>query len=276
MITFLHRPVGMSRFVHAICLLAVSAAPALSQAPSFDVASVRATEPGKGERGEGMHNTPFGEKIEANPGSLIMRNVRFASCVSWAYNVLDYQVTGPAWMRSQRYDIAARAAGGAKDDQLRQMLQALLAERFKMEIHRESKVMPVYALVVGKNGSKLHPSEGDGPEDLSPTGKMGASAKNVSVSRICQLLSMPFNEILHTPVIDETGLKGKYDFTVDMAPYVSDDMMKHQAGSAPVMPDIFGIAQAALQEQLGLKLESKKAEVSLIVVDKAERTPSEN
>jgi uncharacterized protein (TIGR03435 family) len=271
----------MSRLISsAACLPLLTAGFAFCQAPAsapslaFDVASVRVSTAPPPRGPEMMHGG--GEKIEANPGSLIMRNVRFASCVQWAYNVQDYQVTGPGWIQSQRYDIAAKAAGDAKEEQLRLMLQALLADRFKLECHKESKVIPLYALVVGKGGHKLHPSEGDGPEDFRQSGQMRMVAHNVSVTRITEMLSMPFNQLLHTPVIDETGLKGKYDFTVDLTPYLSEEMMKHQPGSAPVMPDLVGIAQAALQEQLGLKLESKKSEVELIVVDKAEKVPTEN
>jgi uncharacterized protein (TIGR03435 family) len=256
-----------------VCLLA-GAGLVLSQAPSFEVASIRSSTSRPPSPGEEMHG--MGEKIEANPGSLIMRNVKLSSCVRWAYSVEDYQVNGPGWIQGQRYDIAARSSGGEKEDQLRVMLQALLADRFKMEVHKETKVIPIYAMVVGKNGHKLHPAEGDGDEDLKPTGQMTGEAHNLTMARLCELLSMPFNQLLHTPVVDMTGLKGKWNFSVNLASYVTEDMQKHGPGGPSAMPDIVGIVQAALQEQLGLKLESRKQEMDLIVVDKAEKIPTEN
>jgi uncharacterized protein (TIGR03435 family) len=250
--------------------LAFGQAPAAAP-PAFEVASVKPNSlPRTG--GDGIRR----DNIEASPGSLIMRNVRMSACVRWAYNVQDYQVTGPAWLNEARYDIAAKAAGAAPEDQLRLMLQGLLAERFKMEVHKESKVLSVYAMVIAKGGHKLRPSEGDGPSTLKRSGMMGGVVTNATVAEMCELLSGAFNELLHTPVIDMTGLKGKFDFTVDLAPYITDDMMKRQPGVAPVIPDIVGIAQAALQEQLGLKLEARKTPMDIVVVDRAEKVPTEN
>ncbi|HYW43222.1 MAG TPA: TIGR03435 family protein [Bryobacteraceae bacterium] len=267
---------GYTCTVAAASTLVLAAGLAFGQAPTaaapaFEVASVKPNSLSR-TGGEGSRR----ENIEATPGSLIMRNVRMSSCVRWAYDVQDYQVTGPGWLNDERYDIAAKAAGGAPEDQLRLMLQGLLAERFKMEVHKESKVLSVYAVVVAKGGPKLHPSEGDEPSSMKRAGMMGGVLKNATLAQACELLSGPFNELLHTPVIDMTGLKGKYDFTVDLAPYITDDMMKRQPGVAPVIPDIVGIAQAALQEQLGLKLEARKAPVDIVVVDRAEKVPTEN
>ena len=110
-----------------------------------------------------------------------MRNVRLTSCIKWAYSVQDYQISGPGWLNTERFDIIAKAEGPAPDNQLRSMLQALLAERFKLALHRQTKELAAYALTIGKNGHKLHPSESDGPTSLKPNGRLGATAKNAEI-----------------------------------------------------------------------------------------------
>src|SRR5579863_7366822 len=108
------------------------------QTPAFDVASIRPNQMSK-IGGEGSRR----EHVNAMPGSLNMRNVSLSTCIQWAYNVQEPMVTGPGWMANDRYDVVAKAGGAVKEDQLRPMLQTLLAERFKLAVHREEKVMSV-------------------------------------------------------------------------------------------------------------------------------------
>ena len=232
--------------------------------PAFEVASIRPSQTRAGVDGGGR------EIIEVSPGSLTMRNVRLASCLKWAYLVQDYQISGPGWLNTERFDIVAKAASPAPDNELRLMLQALLAERFKLALHRQTKDLAAYALTVGKNGHKLHPSEGDGPTSLKPNGRIGATAKNAAIAEMAALLSQP----LRVPVVDMTGLQGKFDFTVDMSPYITDELLKRQPGDAP--PDVISIAMLALQEQLGLKLEPRKLPIETLVIDSMEKAPTEN
>jgi uncharacterized protein (TIGR03435 family) len=199
-----------------------------------------------------------------------MRSVRFATAVRWAYSIQEYQVSGPAWVNEERYDIAAKAAAATPENQLRLMLQALLAERFRLAVHRETKEMQALVLVVGKNGHKLRESQTEGPTSVRPNGRLGAVAERANVTEMAAMLSQP----LRMPVIDMTGLTGRFDFTVDATPYITEEMLKRQPGDAP--PDILSIAIVALQEQLGLKLESRRMPVELLVIDRAEKTPSEN
>ena len=117
----------MPRILVGILLLSVAVAQ-----PAFDVASVRASKSGGGEGG-------WRDDIQTSPDSLIMRNVSLKSAIRWAYHVMDYQVTGPQWIGSDRFDISAKAMGPTSEDQLRLMLQALLAERFKLTLHRDTK-----------------------------------------------------------------------------------------------------------------------------------------
>lgn len=241
------------------CGLAAQQTPSL---PSFDVASIKPSqilrEGGRGGRRE---------RIEAPPGSLIMGSVRFSTLVRWAYDVLDYQVTGPGWINDERYDLSAKAADPVAEPELRKMLQSLLAERFRLTIHRQTREMNAYVIVIGKNGPKMQPSQTQGESSIRPNGVMGVVAERADLREMLSMLS----QALQAPVIDQTGLKGRYDFKVDMSPYITPEML-----SAKGPPDIAGIAIIALQEQLGLKMESKKVPVEMIIVDRAEKTPVEN
>jgi len=135
------------RFTCTLGMLALAASAAAQSAPlpTFDVASIKPSNAPQGGPRDGIHgpNGPFAgarrERITASPGSLIMANVRFATMVRWAYNVEDYQVTGPGWIRDDRYDLSAKAGTAAPEAELRLMLQALLAERFRMTMHRQTK-----------------------------------------------------------------------------------------------------------------------------------------
>lgn len=250
---------GLSGKARFLILFAIGAA-AFGQ--SFDVASIRVSELAR-KGGEGSRR----EQIEVSPGSVIMHNLRFLSLVRWAYHVKDYQVNGPSWISSERYDLSAKAGEKADEEQMQAMLQKLLADRFQLAVHKEKKEMSVYVLTVGKGGPKFKPSASDGEMNFQPSGMFKAKASGVTVQQFCDLLSNP----LQAPVLDETGLKGKFDAQVDMSPYIPQDPTEIKGPQ-----DIAAIAVTALQEMLGLKLESKKAAVDLIVVDKAEKMPTEN
>ncbi|HTS64654.1 MAG TPA: TIGR03435 family protein [Candidatus Acidoferrales bacterium] len=257
----------MSRTLFAAS--ALFAAAAMGQTPAFDVASVRASQGGGG--GRGMN--PFGNRVVVSPDSVIMRNISFRSCVGWAYHVMDYQVSGPDWIGSERYTITAKAAGEVPEDELRLMMQNLLAERFKMAVHRQTKEMQAYLLQVAKGGVKLKESTSEGEADIKPDQqRMTVSVQRTPVSQLIDVLS----NIFRAPVIDETGLKGKYDITVNVAKYIADFGPAGAGRTSEVPPDPLNIVTRALQEELGLKLEPKKTAVDLVIVDHAEKVPVEN
>jgi uncharacterized protein (TIGR03435 family) len=233
-------------------------------APAFEVASVKPDSRAKGG-GEGSRR----ETVTPEPGRLTMVNARFTTVIRWAYDVKEYQLKAPAWMDEERYDITAKAADAVPEKDLRLMLQRLLAERFKLEFHRETKDLPVYALVIAKGGPKFHESRSEGEFSVKPVGRTVASVERASVSQLVELLT----QVLRMPILDETGLTGKYDITVDMTSYLPDNF-EHGSGGPP--PDIGGIVMAAVQEQLGLKLESRKAPLDLLVIEHAEKVPTEN
>jgi uncharacterized protein (TIGR03435 family) len=163
---------------------------------------------------------------------------------------------GPDWLSSQKFDIVAKAAAAGDDDQLMPMLQTLLAERFKLAIHRETKERAVYALVTGKNGPSLHEVEA-GPEHSSG-GRGSLSGQKMSMSQLADALS----QRVDLPVLNTTGIEGVFDIELKWAP--DEDNVNG--------PSIF----TAVQEQLGLKLEQRKGPMEIIVVDHAERVPTEN
>ncbi len=250
-----------------VCMATLAAGSALAQTrPAFEVASIKPATGGSG----GGPAAFRGGAIQATPGNLVMRGVRFSAAVRWAYSLQDYQVSGPAWINEDRYDIVAKADGPAPENELRLMAQTLLIERFKLAFHRQTKEMQALAFTVAKGGHKLKESATEGPPSMKPNGRMGVSAERATVAEMATMLSQP----LRMPILDQTELTGKYDFTIDMTPYITDEMMKRGAASGP--PDILGIAMAAAHEQLGLKLEARKLPVEMLIIDHAEKTPTEN
>jgi uncharacterized protein (TIGR03435 family) len=243
-----------------IAALFLGAALAGSAAPEFDAASVRLNIDA-GKRGG----------LSFTPGRLTATALNLRSLIIAAYDIRDYQLAkGPAWTTSDAYDIAATAAGPATEAELRVMLQALLADRFQLTIHREQRDLDVYALIVAKNGPKLKPSDGPTSTQLAAA-QPGLTFKGTSMSAFAKFIAN-LGPVGGRPVLDRTGLTGTFDFTL-----IISDM---QAGALP--PDETKRAVANwpslftdLQEQLGLKLESQKAPTEVLVIDRIAK-PSEN
>jgi uncharacterized protein (TIGR03435 family) len=196
-----------------------------------------------------------------------------------AYGIRRYQLVAPDWMSTTRFNITARVPAGSTTDEYRLMLQGLLAERFKLTLHHEQKEVQIAGLVVGKNGPKLKESAPDStppvedglqppsPRAGPPPGYHGAVNLNlpkISMERFAALLSGLYDQ----PVINGTGLTGRYDVTLHAL--VGPNPPSPDAANAP-LPLI-----DAVQEQLGLKLVSKKSLVDILVVDHMEKTPTEN
>ena len=250
-----------------LALLAAGGASAqTADAPTFEVASVRTsqmTQTGREGGGRGRGN------IQASPGSLTMRNVTLRNAVRWAYHVTEYQVSGPDWLDSARFNIVAKSPGPANDEQLQLMLQTLLADRFKLVLHRQTKQFQVYVLSPGKNGPKLQESNSQGEGSIqTQQDRMRVVVQRTPISQMIDMLT----SVLGAPVLDMTGLKGRYDITVNLADYMAD--MQPGAGGIPADP--LSIIMAALERELGLKLESKKMPLDLLIVDHAEKIPTEN
>jgi len=246
----------------AAAALTISTVAPIAAEPAFEVASVKTSQP---------CSTPLSRRqlIDPQPGSLTIHNARFASCVSWAFNLAEYQISGQSWINSERFDIVAKTSGPVKESELRLMLQALLVERFHLSTHRETKELSVYSLVVGKNGHKLRRSGEDGPIEMAGPG--ATVLRRVPIAQLAEMLSGP----MQAPVLDRTGLTGFYDFTFDMSRYFE---IKPGADRPQqlALADIAAAFVTGVQEQLGLKLESGKAPVEMLIIDRADKSPEGN
>jgi uncharacterized protein (TIGR03435 family) len=239
---------------------------------AFEVATIRPTPPdwagGRYIRMQSAHQ-------------FVARNHSVKTLLAAAYNLSPQAISGvPDWSDAEHYDILAETPGDTRPtlDQQMAMLRNLLALRFKLVFHRERKEMPIYALTVSRGGLKLKASvvspdaTPEGPPALafviSPQG-VTLPARSATVGEFASVLQ---RAALSRPVIDQTGISGRYDFDLDFLP---DETQFGGLGLKPnpetPKPDLF----AALQQQLGLKLEATRGPVEVLIVDKAER-PSEN
>ncbi len=275
---------------------------------TFEVASIKPAAPQAIGRIQGS--------VGGGPGTPDPSRIRFTDMplrvlIMRAYDVRSFQVSGPSWMDSQRFDVIAKVPDGATKEDAQIMLQNLLADRFKLKLHKASKEASIYELVVAKGGIKIKesaqaaaaPAEGAsdplpgppprGKDGLlrTPHGQLGIQAiangrmrmqgNAVTMARLADILNMP----LGCPVVDKAGLTGVYDVTLDFSP---EGMGPGPKGPGPEAgggnpaeaprdsndsgPTIF----TALQQQLGLKLESRKGPVDLRVVDSVEKMPTKN
>jgi uncharacterized protein (TIGR03435 family) len=232
------------------------------QTQTFEVASVKPSDPDS----RGTH-TDFPN------GTFHATGVTAKLCIILAYDIQAFQLEGgPSWIANERYDIVAKVAAGqvkgAHDPerivQMRTGLQGLLADRFQLRIHRETKLMPAYVLVAAKSGFKLKetPDNGHGTNVGADSARGKLTAQQISMQSLASNLSW----ILNSPVADMTGIKGVFDLKLDWAP---------EEGAATAEPATGPSIFTALQEQLGLKLDKQKAPMEMVVIDRIEK-PSEN
>ena len=282
----------------------VSCAPIFGQAPArleFEVASVKltATQPPE-QVSIGLHTD--GAQVHIN--FLTLRDY-----IRIAYRIKDHQIVGPDWLASERFDIDAKLPAGGKADQVPEMLQSLLADRFQLEVHHGTKDFPVYALTVVPGALKLKESPKDPDDDGA--GEAGAlanvsangSANGVSVSygkgssysfgnnklaftklpmsRVCDILG----RFMDRPVIDATDLKGNYDVELNLTPEDYQVLLIRIALSQNVSlpPQALRLLDGASDDSVhsslravGLKLDPRRAPIETLVVDKALKRPTEN
>jgi uncharacterized protein (TIGR03435 family) len=253
------------RFITVAVLLA---GVVLAQPKAFDVATIKPNSSADNR-----------DSLLIQPGGrFVATGIPLKMLMTEAYNVRDFEISGgPAWINTDRWDIEARAEGVAGRlplDQFKAMLRVLIEDRFQLKVHREMKEMPAYFLSVGKSGLKIRPNSGE-PGPLIRTGRGQMTVKKVPMATVAQVLS----NTLRRPVIDKTGLTGEYDFTLEWAPEAGQGTA---VGGPPpgTAPDAPAAADGptiftAIQEQLGLRLDSQKAPVETVVVDRVER-PGEN
>ena len=245
------------RWFSRLALLALLSWTARAQ-PAFEVASIRS-------HGPEVHSVGLnisGPRVTVEAFSL-------TNIITYAFDLQSYQVLGgPDWARSDRYDIAAKAEGEGTvtKEQVREMLKTLAADRFKVQVHTETREMPVYLLVVAKGGPKLKESAPDATS-LMMMSSPGRTTRITTTRGSMDQLALQFSNAngVDRPVLNKTGLSGGYDYKLNWTPGLAP------ADSDPEAPTIF----TALQEQLGLRLEPQRASVEVLIIDRAEK-PGEN
>jgi uncharacterized protein (TIGR03435 family) len=274
----------------------------LAQTPDqkleFEVASVRPSQKDAADAPVALGLRLDGS--QARIGSLPLRDY-----IAMAYRVKTYQVAGPDWLATERFDVNAKLPEGSTVDQIPAMLQTLLAERFALKFHREPKEMPVYALVVGKPPLRLKDSPVD-PDAAVSTGAVNVSASGSAAGVSVNLgngssytfaggkfegkkingriLADMMERYTDRPILDMTDLKGTYDFQFEVTPEDYQSLLIRAAlNSGVVLPpqalrllDNGGNPLGDALAQLGLKLDSRRAPVSLFVIDQVLKTPTDN
>jgi uncharacterized protein (TIGR03435 family) len=282
-------------------ILLASLAVASGQTLSFEVASIKPSPP---PDGTGMSVYSRGGPGSKDPGMWTCHNMSLSNLVSNAFQLRAKQLIAPDWMDQQRFEITAKVPDGATKEQFSQMLQNMLIERFGLKFHREKREVQGFELVLAKNGPKFKESEPEPPKDVAadparapqpmrpnlgadgfptmPPGQSGMIMMNNRARSQWMRTSMDSLAVnlayqAGKPVNDGTGLKGKYDVALYWVP---DSMRTTSAPSGGELappaevagPNLF----TALQEQLGLKLDPKKVTIEVLVVDHAEKLPTEN
>ena len=283
----------------SFALIVVAAAAAWAQDKperlEFEVASVKPSAPMNAQQVHiGVHVD--GSQLSANYLSL-------RDYIRTAYQVKDTQIVAPDWMAGEHYDINAKMPPGTATGtgQIPKMLQALLADRFKLVFHRETREVPVYALVVAKGGPKLKETPPDPETDGDGPGR-GAVNVNVDAGRggtVVNLgkgssLSFGFLKLegkkvpipalvdslgrfVDRPVVDMTELKGNYDFTLEYSMEELKALIRASGSPVPPLPENDqAVSIMTSLQSLGLKMEPRKAPLEMLIVDKAEKTPTEN
>jgi uncharacterized protein (TIGR03435 family) len=275
---------------------------------AFEVASIKPAEPLNAER---MMAGQQRITVNVDAARVDFSDISLAELIRAAYRVKLYQISGPDWVTTSRFNVVAKLPEGAKAEQVPEMLRTLLAERFHLVLHDSSKEMPVYALVAGKDGPKLKESPpDDAPDAPAPAAndsRPGAGARNLSPMSTegpngstrmsvgqnglhleMKKMTLPslidwLSRFTDRPVVDQTELTGHYDLTLN----VSRDEMLNAARNAGMAVDAArrapdgatdpgGDSVFASLQKVGLKLDPRRLPVTLLVVDRMDRTPTEN
>jgi uncharacterized protein (TIGR03435 family) len=268
--------------------------------PQFEVASVKPSAPDKPEQ------VSLGAHIDG--ARFVCNYFSLRDYIRLAYRVKDYQVVSPEWMGTERYDVAATLPpGGASQDQVWDMMKALLADRFQLKLHHETKEFPVYALILAKGGTKLKESPLDPETDATAKPAVNVTAngsrngvavnlghgaffnfsnnkleaKKLTMSYFAEMLA----RFVDRPVVDMTGLTGTYDVLLNFTEEDYRAMLIRSAINAGVvlppqarqaMEAASGDSITSAMQAAGLKLEARKAPMDVLVIDHAEKTPSAN
>jgi uncharacterized protein (TIGR03435 family) len=273
-----------SLLIASVAFLLPLAAAGQTKDPSlvFDAASLKPAAPTASGRIYGLKGGPG----STDPTTLTATNMTLLALLMEAYGMKSYQISSPSGIDIARFDIVARVPRDTTQEQLHAMIRNLLDERFKLSLHHQPKEVAVYALTVGKNGPKVKeaklgqtphaskngmvPKNMAGLPQVTMVALQNGQRRSIFTAAPMSKLADMLAHWLGRPVLDETGLATKYDFTLDYTPEGGEPDPRATDGDSG--PSAF----AAVQEQLGLKLESRKSVVDFLVVDHFERIPTEN
>jgi uncharacterized protein (TIGR03435 family) len=240
----------------SICFLLLLVANAAGQTSSFDAASIKPNDSGPGP-----------SSMRTTAGHLSMQNVSLKKMILNAYGIPDdrrYAVIGPDWLESGSFDLEATFPADTQPVQIRTMLQGFLTSRFKMVARKDTRQLPNYTLVVAKGGAKITPDEAGKSQTSGGNGSF--TATKTTMAHFADLIA----RVAGLPVVDGTGLAGVYTFKLEWSPTAGLNVSADSTPSAG--PSIF----TALEEQLGLHLQSGKGPVEVVVIDSMEKMPTEN
>jgi len=240
----------------------------LAKPLAFEVASITPCPPGTSA--PPMEHTGMAEFT--SPGGRFRASATSLKfLLEWAYGIQPSQHSdGPSWIGTDRYDIVAKSEGNATDAQMKLMVQTLLAERFRLKLHHESKELSAYVISVGKTAPKLFPPKDGETHSLRFSTQMGPNQKPVSYRVIATrftLTQLPdiFARQMVSIIVNQTGLDSEYDFTLELTP----DAERPNPLDATIL-------MTAMREQLGLALKSQKTPVDYLVIDSAEKVVAGN
>jgi len=302
----------MTRSIIGAGLVVFSSMAALGQPaatlPAFEVASVKPATPTT----DGL----VMRRLGSDPGMVNYQNVTLKILLARAYGLKDYQITGPDWLDTGGYDVVAKLPVGVNQDQIPAMLQTLLADRFQIKLHKETRTLPVYVLTVARGGPKLEesdpalvaaaqaamaaagrsgmppppPAPGKGPPPGMITMSVTQNGITVKGSMDMNRLINALSNLMDRPVIDSTDRKCNYDIDLTFMPDESSNF-KGRMGPPPGGPPLGGAGDGRMEppvtsapvgnifqalQSLGLKLESRKDPVESLVIDRANKVPTEN
>jgi uncharacterized protein (TIGR03435 family) len=255
---------------------------ALAQQPAFEVASIKPFNPVSNQMWTSM---------TADAGMVRYTNISLRACIRAAYRVRDFQVKGPDWMDDARFDISAKLPAGARLDQIPEMMQALLAERFKLVLSHDFKDQPVYALVISQGGPTLKRAvvndDNRATTSLGPDGKprslvgylyLPSGVRITATSATLSSLADVMSKFTEKPVVDMTGIDGSYEIEFTFVPENARTLVP-PGTTAPDGREIFsepGIALVDALRKQGLKIENRKAPIEILTVNHLEHLPTDN
>jgi uncharacterized protein (TIGR03435 family) len=248
---------------------------------SFEVVAIHASDPNP--------NNPTWIGMSVDPGIVRYTNITLRDCIRGAYRLRDFQIQGPSWINDLRFEITAKIPSGAPQSQIPEMLRSVLDERFQLTFRQEQREMSVFALVVGQDGPNLKPSQGvpanfstalgpDGnPRPAMVYGRVPNGVKLTAPSAKLRNFVELMSRFTERPVVDMTGLDGDYDITLTFAADTLDGRpFDNGVGPTVIQPGEPAPSVADAVRQYGLKLETRKVPLDVLVVTHLEKTPTDN